>query len=176
MKILSTFLKVCNRYAVLLALATASDLCFATSSMGKVKVSDVDGTPCFSVDDKRTDSFHLFGLYVVEKKPKSWKTLSTPVWQFNINPPGRWIEISAQSCFCYSVTPSFAEGVQAEPLVPYQIYDVSIKADPQNVSGHVVAYGAEFCVKPKGDGKLIVQMIEWDSVAGKRNYEACAKK
>lgn len=165
-----------GRCFIFLALAFACNMTFAMSSMGRAKVSEVDGAPCFSVDEKRTDSLHFFVLYIWEKKLRQPRQLPKSVWQFSVNPPGRWVEISAQTSFCYGVTPSFAEGVQAEPLVPYQIYDVSIKADPQNVSGHVIAYGAEFCVKPKGDRKLMVHMIQWDTVAGKRNYEVCTKK
>jgi hypothetical protein len=176
MKVRNIHLKKYNQYIVFLALTIVFNGCFANPSMRHAKVSEVDGAPCFAVDDKRTDSFHLFSLYVWEKKPRQWKESSKVLWQFNINPPGKWVDINGQTCFLYGVTPSFAEGTLAEPLVPYQIYDVSIKADPQNVGDHVIAYSTEFCLKPNNDGKLFVQVIEWNQIENRRNYEACMQK
>jgi hypothetical protein len=160
------------------AAAVMTVLCMsveATSRMGRAVVTESNGLPCFAVpsDAETLGGIPLYDLLVSEPKSRDWKALPDELWGFAIEPPGYSIAVLPQNCIRYGNTPNSAKQRTLKPLQPFHVYAVSIGARPKD-SG-VIGYNAEFCLKPANDGRMTVQVIEWDRITRKWQYDVCAK-
>lgn len=164
-------------YALILSVSAFTTSCFAMSRMPPAQVIDSNGIPCFAVTDEagtHQGKIQLFGLSVTEGKSTNWQTLPKEKWAFIIEPQGNSIETSPQNCIRYGEAPVTAKVRQdALPLQPYHLYVVFIEARPIDGAVAQLGYGAEFCVKPTSDGKVMVQMVPWDLTKKRWRYEVC---
>lgn len=159
-----------------LALASLSTTCAAISSMGKAEVTELDELPCFAVQStaETRKGIPLYSVHVSERQSANWQTLPDEVWSFKVEPPGSWIETTPQECYRYGEAPVSSNGTPAKPLRLYRVYAVDISARAHG-SG-TVSYGAEFCIKPSGTGKITVQPVPWDETTGQWRYDVCTPK
>jgi hypothetical protein len=145
--------------------------CYAISRMLEVKISDINGLPCFSAPENsdRSDDLQLTAIVVTKKTSDNWKIKREEFWRFNVEPNDNPINLSSKSCILYGETPTPAKGTFAKKLLENQIYVVSfgVKASLGT------QYSSEFCIKNNVDTKVRVQVIPWDKEEKKWRYDLC---
>lgn len=161
-------------FAVAMAMICSS--CIATSRMGAAEVSDRNGAPCFALpsDAQTRDGLPLYVLAVTAvKSVNGMKTQPEELWHFTAadfeSPP----QLRPTDCNPCGEAPASRLQRTLEPLQPFHPYSVSIVA--RKKSSSMLAYGAEFCIKPDHMGKVTVQMISSDRSEGDKRYGVCMR-
>ena len=136
-------------------------------------VTEVGGLPCFAVPENRQTrgGIPLYGLLVSERKSSESPSPPSELWSVSVEPAGASIVTRPQSCIRYGETPAGAEAGAALTLQPYHVYSVDLDARPEDSNVH--SYTAEFCIKPAGVGKNVVQVIPWNESSKQWQYDVC---
>lgn len=133
----------------------------AISRMEKVTVSEINGTPCFSVPSNSGAGAGLafYSIMVSETRSVSFDDLPVQMWGSSVIPYGNSIIISSRECIRYGqILPSSRQRVLKE-LQPFKVYSVFIKAG-SNDDG-LMGYSARFCLTSRGDGPTrVVQLLD----------------
>ena len=158
------------------ALAMICSLCIAASRMGTAEVSDKNGMPCFALpsDPETRDGLPLYVLAVTEvKSVDGMKTPPEELWYFTAADFKMPPQLRPTDCIRYGETPASTLQRTLKPLQPFHPYSVSIVA--REKSSSMLAYVAEFCVKPDHMGRTTVQIISSVRSEGDKRYGVCAR-
>lgn len=162
------------QHILVATLAISSVSCVPGTRMGSAVITEVDGLPCFSVPrNKETrNGVPLFTLVVTERNAPGATALPKEVWIFRVEPMGKSIVWKPENCISYGVTPPTAVQELLLPLQPHSIYKLAFHAVPEG--SNLRGYRGEFCMIPRVNGRLRVQVVPWDEQANQWRYDVCA--
>ena len=155
-------------------LALAPTPCTATSRVGSVQISQMDGMPCFGIpNNAETRNGAPFSAVIVTKNNAPGATTRPEeVWFSYMKPRGKTIILKPGTCIRYGAMPAPSQQERLIPLQPYTVYSVTLDAVPEGTN--LRGYDAEFCLIPDAAKKFRVQVVPWDEKASKWRYELCA--
>jgi hypothetical protein len=144
------------------------------STIGTVRLTQVDDQPCFSVEDtvanrRNPPLLHAVGVSDVEQKP------SKEVWGFSTSTTSQLV-LHPNSCIQYGQLPSGAELVTPPAKLDFgRVYDVFINASPRVPSNSIFIHNVKFCLIKGAAGTAKVHEIQWDEKQGRWRYDACGQ-
>lgn len=148
---------------------------FSLSRMGTATISDSDGVPCFSIPEnfETRDGLPLHGLYISELPNGEHDKLPPSVWSFSTNNEDAPPKIFPRQCIRYGESPTGTTQRTLIPLELLKVYSIFIKAKHEGSS--MIGYTGEFCIKPAGSGRTVVQAISEDRNLGDSRLSGCVK-
>lgn len=148
---------------------------FATSRAGTVKIIDYNGTPCFSVpnNSETKNGLPLHGLFVNELPNKNDDGLPRSIWSFRATDYNSLPNTFPKHCIPFGELPDGTTERALEPLQLLKVYSVYLQAKHEGSS--MDGYSGEFCIKPAGSGRTVVQVIREDYSLGDARFEGCVK-
>lgn len=163
----------CQRRITACLMIMFSSACSATSRMEAAAISESKGAPCFSIpkNSETKNGIPLHSILVSEIKGADWRTLPEELWSFSVVPPTDSILLRPENCIRYGETPDSAKQGKLRPLEFFHVYSVGVAARP--VDSNIIAYGARFCIKPVGNGRIAIQILSPNSDA---KDTRCAKQ
>lgn len=158
------------------AISLACSSCAATSRMGNAAVTEADGLPCFALPQHRAtkNGLPLDTLYVSEtRSPDNGVTLPAELWHISAAEGAAAPQLRPQGCISYGKAPAATVQRSFKPLELYRPYHVAIRTQGDNAG--MVAYTAEFCLKPDASGKARVLVVPRDGSSDDKRFSVCAR-
>lgn len=148
---------------------------FATSQAGTVKIIDVIGMPCFSIpnSNETKNGLPLHGLFINELPNKDPDGLPRSIWSFRATDFNLLPKIYPKNCIPFGELPDGTTQRTLEPLQLLKVYSVYLQAKHEGSS--MDGYSGEFCIKPAGSGRTVVQVIREDYSLGDTRFAGCIK-
>jgi|GEM_PF-1112468 hypothetical protein len=134
---------------------------------GPVIVRQIDNVPCFSIantEKTRSGEADLRMIEVVDEQGEE-------VWlvDFKKLPP-----FTPDQCIPYGQTTDvYPAKVPAEPLVPGQVYGVTIIAPMEKYPYETNGYTADFCLLKRPGQEILVHQVQFDSKTSRWLREVC---
>ncbi|WP_332877880.1 hypothetical protein [Massilia sp. S19_KUP03_FR1] len=151
--------KKCVSYIALASICSLHTLATATSRMGTAIVTESDGRPCFSIqsDNETKNGLPLHGIAVSENISSVAGRYPEEFWRFVADDPAPKNLILPSECVRYGVVPGDATERVHKQLAMFHVYSVSVVARHEN--SNMIAYRANFCMKPIKPGKIEIVII-----------------
>lgn len=174
MKLLKEYKKILHTIALAL-ICSSQTSAMATSRMGWAVVTELNGRPCFSIqeNDETRGGLPLDGIVVEETLSAVAGKYPAEVWHFTTTDLSPKTILLPTACVRYGDAPPNTTQRTLKQLELFKIYSVSVIARPEN--SNIIAYRAEFCIQSDNHGKITVQQISNGERGGKQRYEVCAQ-
>lgn len=162
-------------HLIIAAIYLACTPAFALSRMGTATITDLDGTPCFSIPEniETRKGLPLWGLYISELPNGDRDNLPPTVWSFSADDYDAPPILFPSQCILYGDSPAGTTQRSLNQLQPLKVYSIFLKAKHEGSS--MIGYSGEFCIKPAGPGRAFVQVISEDRSLGDARFSGCHK-
>ena len=147
----------------------------ALSRTGTANITDLDGAPCFSLpnNSETKNGLPLHGLFISELPNKDHDGLPRSIWSFRATDSSSRPKIFPKHCIPFGELPDGTTQRTLEPIQLLKVYSVYLQAKHEGSS--MDGYSGEFCTKPAGSGRTVVQVIREDYSLGDARYAGCVK-
>lgn len=141
--------------------------------MGTAIVTESDGIPCFSIqlDDETKNGLPLHGIAVTENVSSIAGQYPAEFWRFETDERSPKTLIHPSKCVRYGEIPGDATERVHKELATFQVYSVNIVARRENAN--MVAYRANFCIKPVKPGQMEIVIIPSNYRGSNGSHELC---
>ena len=148
---------------------------FASTRIGTVKIIDLDGIPCFSIpsSSETKNGIPLHGLFISELPNKNDDGVQRSIWSFRATDYSLRPKIFPKHCIPFGKLPDGTTQRAFEPLQLLKVYSIYLQAKHEGSS--MDGYSGEFCIKPAGSGRTVVQVIREDYSLGDARFAGCVK-
>jgi hypothetical protein len=142
------------------------------STMGTIRLTQVDEQPCFSVEDtpaNRRNPPLLWAISVEDMEQKPPKK----TWSFTMPIASQPI-LRPNSCVQYGqIPPGGEQHTPPTKLELGHVYSAVINASPESPSNRIYLYVVEFCLIRDASGTTKIHEIQWDEKQARWRYDAC---
>jgi hypothetical protein len=152
-----------NSLSLGLCMSMLTTACMST--IGTVRLTQVDDQPCFSVEDtlanrRNPPLLHAVGVSDVEQKPDK------EVWGFSTSATSQPV-LHPDSCVQYGRLPSGEQLVTPPAKLEFgRVYDVFMNASPAVPSNSIFMHNVKFCLIKDAAGAAKVHEIQWTKNMG----------
>jgi len=148
----------------------------ALSRVGTIGITDLNGTPCFSIpnNSETRNGLPLYGIFINElPNSEDHDSLPRSIWSFRATDYNALPKIFPKQCIPFGESPNGTTQRTLESLQLLKVYSVYLQAKHEGSSRD--GYSGEFCIKPVSSGKTVVQVIDEDYSLGDTRYGDCKK-
>ena len=160
---------------IAIAICIISPPSASMSRMGTATITDLKGMPCFSIplNFETKKGMPLHGIFISELPDGISSKLPPYVWSIRAINYDLLPILYPKKCVQYAETPEGTAQHILEPLKLFKVYSVFIHAKHDGSS--MIGYSGEFCLKPAGSGRTIVQTIPEDYSLGDARFAGCVR-